>query len=472
MYLDSDRRPKPLFVQLGMLCLALLFLTLCGCGLLRVPISQSQATGKPFQLETKAPDRLLPPDQIQAQVMRFADIYTVQVAEAADDFSSKVTSPEARVEAMRWKLGQATSAYIDATGPNPYLNVLDMLVLVTLSRMVIEDYGIKTYGDAALPLLATQLKLETNAWTLAGGMLKPSQQQELRDLILEWRQKNPNQRSVGSIRFHEFAVSLGHSPKPGNVAPTSIFSLLFLDPLAGLDPTTAALQETRLLGERAMYYSQRMPALLAWQTELVTYQLADQPESKQVLSDAARLAASAESFSRTVEQLPKLANEQRQAAIQQVLDAMNAQDVKMRGLLSGAQQTLTAGNEMATAVDRAIKSLDEFVQRVSAPSTNRATDSTNSRPFDVLDYGTAASQIGAAADKLNLLITSLKDSEAQATRLNAELTTSAERVVHAAFWRAVMLIIILLVGAVLAGLAYQFLTIRLAARSKTPIAKS
>ncbi|MEI9960269.1 MAG: hypothetical protein WDM76_03785 [Limisphaerales bacterium] len=184
-------------------------------------------------------------------------------------------------------------------------------------------------------------------------------------MIQEWRQKNPHQRSVGAIRFHEFALALGKSPKPETTAPTSIFSLLFIDPLAGLDPTTAAVQETRLLGERAVYYTQRLPTLLMWQTELLTYQLVGQPESKQVLSDAARIAASAESFSRTVEQLPTVINDQRQAAIQQMLDALATEDVKMRGLLTDARQTLNSGNEMAGSLDRAIKSLDDFVRYVT-----------------------------------------------------------------------------------------------------------
>ncbi|MEI9962676.1 MAG: hypothetical protein WDM76_16635 [Limisphaerales bacterium] len=133
--------------------------------------------------------------------MRFADVYTVQVAEVADNFNAKVKTPEARIAALRWKLGQATSAYIDASGPNPYLNALDMLVLVTLSRMVVEDYGFSTFGEEVLPVLEKHRQLETNAWSLAAGILKPAQQQELRDLIQEWRQKNPHQRSVGQFDF-------------------------------------------------------------------------------------------------------------------------------------------------------------------------------------------------------------------------------------------------------------------------------
>ncbi len=198
-----------------------------------------------------------------------------------------------------------------------------------------------------------------------------------------------------------------------------------------------------------------------WQTELLTYQLADQPESKQILSNAARLTASVESFSKTVEQLPVLIKEERQAAIKQVFDTLDAKDEKMRSLLNDTRQTFNAGNEMANSVDRAIKSLDEFVRYVSPPDTNAASLATNSRPFDVLDYGKAASQIGAAAENLESLLTSLKESDAQLARLNAEASASAERVAQHVFWKGVVLILILLTGSVLAGLSYRILAAKL-----------
>ena len=112
--------------------------------------------------------------------MRFADSYVGTISQAADDFAARAGTSEARLASINWKLGQATSAYTDATGQSPILNALDMLVLATVTRMVIEDYAVETFGEAALPLLESQRKLETNAWQLASGMLKPAQQQELR----------------------------------------------------------------------------------------------------------------------------------------------------------------------------------------------------------------------------------------------------------------------------------------------------
>ena len=139
-----------------------------------------------------------------------------------------------------------------------------------------------------------------------------------------------------------------------------------------------------------MYYTQRMPTLLNWQVQLLSLQLVNQPESKQILSDAERLTRSTEAFAQVADQLPKLVNDQREAAIKQILDGvaaertnllagLAAEEQKARALLVEARQTLDAGNGMAVSVQATIKSLDEFVRYVSPPTPTHAA-STNSSP--------------------------------------------------------------------------------------------
>jgi hypothetical protein len=453
------------FCRPGFLGLALIALTLTGCSMMRLSRSQPNAQVNSIQLTNRVTGPVTFP-VLQQQVMRFADTYVATIAQACDDVSTQsATNTVLRLAALRWKLGQATSAYNDATGQNPAVNALDTLVLVTMARMVVEDYGVETYGDAIRPLLDAQWKLETNMWTLARGVLKPSQEKELRDLIQEWRAKNPHQRYVGPVRFREFVTALGKVPTQASSAPTSIFSLLYLDPLAGLDPTAAAIEETRELGERAMYYSQRMPMLLSWQVEVLAYQLAGQPESQQVLNDANRLAASSEIFAKTAQQLPQLINDQRQAAIQQILDGLTAEGNKSRELLTDTRSTLNSANDAAKSINAAIQSLTEFVKYVSP--TNAAPADSNSAPFNVLDYGAAASQIGAAADHLNALLTSVNQSAPQIEKLSQQTTADADRVVKHMFWLGVVLILILLAGSVVAGLVYRSLANKMSGRKSS-----
>jgi hypothetical protein len=437
------------------LSLAVLALGLTGCRLMRPSGSQPRTEIKSLQTPAKKPTGSDSITILQLQVMRFADLYATKVAQACDDFSASVDTPEARVDALRWKLGQSTSAFINASDPNPQLNALDLLVLATLSRMVVEDHYVKKYGDAAQPWLETHRDLETDAWALARSELKPSQQQELRDMIQEWRRKNPNQRYVGAVRFQEFAAALGALPRPGTTTPNSIFSLLLLDPLASLDPTTATIEQARLLGERAMYYSQRLPTLLSWQVQLLTFQLIGQPESKQVLSDAGRMAAAAQSFANTASKIPALVDQQREAAIRQILDALASQQTNMSRLLADTRQTLVAGDQMAVSVNNATRSLDEFVRYVYRPKTNQTNSVTGRKRFDPLDYGKAASQIGAAADNLNTLLATANQSAPQVAKLGQQTAADAEHLINHAFWLALTLILVLLFGSVAAALAYR-----------------
>lgn len=402
--------------------------------------------------------------------MRFADNYAAVVAHAADDFNIKAAQPEARRAATKWKLEQATAAYIDASGPNPVINTLDMVVLATASRMVMEyNVAEKPFGAAALPVLDTHRMLESNAWSLAGKIMKPEQQQELRDIIQEWRKNNPELRSVAGLRFREFMSAFSKTPPRANSSPTSLFSLFFLDPMASMDPTTAAIEETRNTAERAMYYTQRMPTLLNWQVELLTYELAVQPETKQLLVDAGRLAKSSEVFARTAEQLPKMIGEQREAAIRQVLEGLAPEEKKAkellgeaRALVAEARETLKTGGAAADSVNATLKTLDEFVRSVTA--TNASAAPANDRPFDVLDYAATARDIGGAAKDLNTLLASANENVSRLSQLRQQTAAEAKDVIDHAWRRMLTLGLVLLGAGLCAGILYRVIFARFAAR--------
>lgn len=459
---------------LSWVCLAGLALAVSGCSLLRT----GAHPGEPLQSLVGGGKKASDPTPVavlQSEVMREADRYAATVAQATEAFSATAEGADVRATALHWKLDQATAAYINATGPHPALNAVDMVVLATMSRMVVADYWVgRRFGAAAQPLLDAHRLLETNAWSLVAGVLPTEQQQELRGLIAQWRERNPDQRDVPAVRFREFVEELGRSAEPTRAQPGSVFDLFRVDPLAGLDPAVRTLEQTRYLAERAGYYFERAPRLLSWQAELLAYRLAGQPEARQVLADADRFTRSTESFARTAEQLPQLVREEREAAIRQLLAgvaaersnivaSLDAQETKLRALLPEVRQTLTAGSDMAASVNDAVKSLDAFVRYVSPPDTNTVASpaDTNSPPFNVLDYGKSASQIGAMATQLNTLLTSVNQSVPQLAKLSQQSATDLERVVDRAFRLGLVLVGTLLVGAVLAGLTYRVLADRL-----------
>ncbi len=466
-------RPRPV----ACVCLILLFPgVFCGCSHLRPSSGKDKAEITTLQTRNQKVGATLP--VLQSEVMRFADDYATTIAQATDDFASASTNQQSRSLALKWKLEQAGAAYIDAAGHNPILNALDLVVLTTLSRMVIESIATNAALDSSLlNLLEAHRRFETNAWGVVAGVLRPEQKTELAGIMRDWRAQNPHQRYVGGVRFREFAAG-GKVSETTKTKPTSVFNLLFIDPMAGLDPTARAIEETRQTAERITYYAQRAPVLLSWQAQLLTYQLTEQPALRQLLENADRLSKAAEVFARTADKLPDLITEQRQAAIEEFFDgianertnlvaSLASEEEKVRALLVDTRETLNAGNQMAGSVDGAIKSLHSFVRFVSPGLASNAVPSvvsSNQPPFNVLDYGTAAAQIGVMAADVNRLLTSVNQNMPQATRLGQQARTEAQALVDHIFWRSLLLLLVLLVGSLAAAFGYRLLSRKLTHR--------
>ena len=157
---------------------------------------------------------------LQSEVMRGADMYVGAVAQATDDFRARVHTTEARDAAQQWKLMEATAAYINATGENPVVSVVDMAVLASLSRRVVEEYWVgQKFGEAARPLLEVHRTLETNVWRIMEGVLTPVQVEEVRQILCEYQRKFPNLRYLAAARFPELAEKLGRA-RTEQVGPT------------------------------------------------------------------------------------------------------------------------------------------------------------------------------------------------------------------------------------------------------------
>ena len=401
--------------------LAALSLMLAGCSVVQHESQQAKTMLRSITPGggREADTNLL--SEVQLEVMREADLYVAVVAQACEEFRARDPSIEARNMAQQWKVVQATAAYVNATGEHPALSAVDMVVLATLSRSVIENYWVKVkFGPAAEPLLEAHTRLEAGAWKVAHPVLTSEQRDEIRDLLVQYQNRYPGLRVVAAARLPEVAGALGKLPSAADQQsqqrPGNLFSLLYLNPLAGLDPTTEAIQQTRMLAQRMMYYAQRAPMLLGWQVELTAFQLAVQPESRQVLSNLNDVAQSTTVFARTAEGLPQLVNEQREAAINQLLSGaaaassnllvgLSAEEPRLRKLLDDTRLTLDAGQGMSTSLNSTLKTFDALMKRfgVGEVETNAVPD-TNSTPFNILDYAHTAERITVMANELDQLI--------------------------------------------------------------------
>ncbi len=242
---------------------------------------------------------------------------------------------------------------------------------------------------------------------------------------------------------------------------SSVFSLVNLDPTAGLDPAVREITLTRLFAERAMFTAQRMPFLLRVQAELLTEEVAQQPEVQRVLTNTAGLSESADRLSRATESISQTAAQlpdRMSAERKEILAALDQQEGKLRALAAEVDRTLVAGEKMSTSLNTSLTTFDALMKRfgVGEPKTN-VVARTNARPFNILDYGQVATQIGAMSKDHNTLVTSVNQSVPQLTQVSQQASADAERVVNRAFRLGLVLIVVLLIGSVLAALAYRIL---------------
>jgi len=153
---------------------------------------------------------------------------------------------------------------------------MDRVVLISLTR---QTRGVsartRLIGQTDTELLArTPRARENNAWTIAAGYLTPAQIAELRDLNDTRRIENPDQRFVANVRIAAlvaFVAFVGRFNCTGLAARKSggIFSLLFLDPLAGIDSAIRELEQTHDLVERIFFSSQRIQTIFILETEAI-----------------------------------------------------------------------------------------------------------------------------------------------------------------------------------------------------------
>jgi hypothetical protein len=454
----------------ALLLTLLLFPLATGCRMIQNAAEAPVRAVTPGRKDAGAAD----PVEVQQKLMRFADEFSAQMIAGIDKLQ-RGTNTTGAVEALKWKLTVVTESCSIASGPNAIANLLDMTVFVTVTRIALEDHWQpKVYGASAQPMLEMCRRMETNIWIQAGGVLTTPQQEELREAIAAWRQQHPVPENVMGARAMGFATEVARVKKADTAAPGSVFGLLRLDPLSGLDPATREISLTRMFAERALFVTQWMPTVLRWQIELMSLNAVAMPEVQQLITNTTDLAASVGGFARVAEQLPKQISAERE----EILKAIESQEKQLTPLVKEVRQTLVAGSQMSTSLNTTLTTFDALMKRFGVGETNSANRAgppdTNAAPFRIQDYGQTADRLEAMARQLTELLvtfdrtlgsTNLAQLAAQVSPVVLQAQTGGKEVVDYAFRKGLLLMAVVLVAIV----SYRFLSARLApgARNRT-----
>jgi phage shock protein A len=448
-------------VLVGTVLVGTLCLTMFGCRLQESP--GPQATESPVvDVETEPADKgdSVTIFELQSRVMGFADGFAMGLHQPIAALS-EVLPDENRSHLHRWQLTHVDAAVLLASGPNPTVSMLDLAGLTTLARMVMEDYWIpEVYGDPGRPLLEYHRHHEREIWKIVEDVLPDEEQKQLTELIQSWREAHLDQRFASFISVSDYSKERWQSPIVATGGSQSLFKLLRIDPLSSLDPAAREIAQVRYTVEHSLFYLKRMPTIVRLNMEMFALDLADQPQVARVIADIGALRETAAKFQQTVDELP----ETFVAEQEKFLDRVVEEKQQMGELIGELRSAFATGSEMATAVEKAIEALNAFVSSVrTSPedstqveaSQEATSPSSETKSFDVWDYGEAATRISAAASRLDAAIQSLdglvgspewqarqQDVEQIVTRLEA----SADQITDRVFNRLLILVAVLLLG--------------------------
>jgi len=400
--------------------------------------------------------------ELQLKVMRFADDYSGRISDPIVHLNIQTTPAEVRLRAHNWRVSQATAAYTIASGANPTINALDMIVLATLSRMVVEDRLLADYGERGRSLLDAHRSLEQQSWSLVDGVLNAEQSKEVLAAIDRWRAENPTTRSVAQVRFADFAaLELRRGTQQQQQGNNSLFGFIGLDPLSNLDPAVREIEQTRQLAERTIYYLQRAPGLLDMEVERLVYQLAAMPESERTLTNIDRLSLAAEAIGTLSNRAPDIIASERQAIISQLTAALHTEQDRLQPLLVSLRDVLNAGTQTSQSLTGTVTALDAFVARFQPDRPQPADPATPKRPFDITEYAATARDLAAAAERVQSLLAQLDESSKGVESVTRVARQEVNGIIDHAFRLALLLVLALGFTAVSCALLYRYWSRRL-----------
>ena len=231
---------------------------------------------------------------LEKEIRDLADRSVMRLGEACDQIKQQAATWEARRHAHLIKVRAATSVYDAVTSGDILEELLDLTAMIELATVIWVDDGLaeRTFGALlSRPLITALERARQEAWALASRALNRRQQERLKSVIRDWRNRNPEVDVAAFIRFNS-----GPGDPAGSLMKDIRSSLGgILDPFRS---TTRSVDETRYVAERAFFYSKRLPMLLNWEAEATAGQVVDLSRMEELLTDVS-------SASTTVARLPE-----------------------------------------------------------------------------------------------------------------------------------------------------------------------
>jgi hypothetical protein len=203
-------------------------------------------------------------DQLEQLTNAFADRYRTLMEDAVREIVRGNKDARQRAVAQRMLVETTSSVYDIASNGDPFSQVLDLTIVVTLTSQVwIDgDRATREFGpEHAEPMITALRQARKEVWEIAGKVFLPDQLSALDFLIAGWRRDNPKVEDVAYVRFNDFAESRGEKIVEEAASGGGLFE--------PLDKAVEQAKNYERLGERIFFLAKRLPTLASWQSEAV-----------------------------------------------------------------------------------------------------------------------------------------------------------------------------------------------------------
>ena len=303
-----------------------------------------------------------------------------------------------------------------AVGPNPSVAIMDMLVLCSLETWALEHHwaGFGIPIESGLAGAKQLAKARDSLWEQAADHLKVDELARLRMLIDAWITRHPDQTIVSFVRLADFAsdrnqLTLAERADAGGL-------------LEELNEVSLAVDDARLLGERALWYSSRYPYVLGQQAEMTALRLTQSISNQVVAQREAILSGVAK---------------EREA----IISSLSEQERTLTPVLAEARGTIAEARALSTELQKVIAAIDGLVARF---------DNTHSdgKSLTIADLESLVREAGTSAAEARKLIEA-SSGLVQSDRLPAA-AASVDRVardlVDRVLWGAAGIVVLLVCG--------------------------
>jgi ABC-type transporter Mla subunit MlaD len=161
-----------------------------------------------------------------------------------------------------------------------------------------------------------------------------------------------------------------------------------------------------------------------------------------------------------VDDLPKLLAREREAAIRQFMDSLTLETAQTRQLVDQLRGALEAGTETSQSLTTSIRAFDQLMGRFDKPRAGGNAEPNSGRPFNITEYTAAAAEITRSAHELESLLGGVNLARPALVQAAEHVSITLQDAIDRVFWRALELIMLLILAVLTATLTYRGITQR------------